>query len=117
MPGSNELLVGSPPMAALLVLEGTSSPGARSPPAPQWSAESASAQREKYNCARNDFGHTTYDGPAPPRGHGLHHYHFKVAALDIEKVDVHRDRDADDLWQAVEPHILAAAETIGTYQR
>jgi Raf kinase inhibitor-like YbhB/YbcL family protein len=80
-------------------------------------AESGRAQRQNYDCARNDFGHAAYDGPAPPRGHGLHHYHFKVAALDIDKIDVPADRGADELWQSVSPHILAAAETIGTYQR
>lgn len=80
-------------------------------------AESGRAKRQQYDCARNDFGHAAYDGPAPPRGHGQHHYHFKVAALDIERIDVPRDCHADDLWQAVSPHILAAAETIGTYQR
>jgi Raf kinase inhibitor-like YbhB/YbcL family protein len=32
----------------------------------------------------NDFGMTGYDGCMPPRGHGVHHYHFKVYALDTE---------------------------------
>lgn len=80
-------------------------------------AESGRAPGQKYDCARNDFGHAAYDGPAPPRGHGLHHYHFKVAALDTDRIDVPPDGRADELWQWVEPHILAAAETIGTYQR
>jgi Raf kinase inhibitor-like YbhB/YbcL family protein len=30
---------------------------------------------------RNDFGNVRYDGSAP-RGHGPHHYHFRLAALD-----------------------------------
>src|SRR3954471_19638378 len=30
----------------------------------------------------NDFGNTQYDGPQPPPGHGLHHYHFRLFALD-----------------------------------
>src|SRR6266545_1804348 len=42
--------------------------------------------------ARNDFGHTGYDGPAPPRGHGLHHYHFVLAALDVDRLDVSADQ-------------------------
>jgi len=32
----------------------------------------------------NDFDGTGYDGCMSPRGHGVHHYHFKVYALDIE---------------------------------
>jgi Raf kinase inhibitor-like YbhB/YbcL family protein len=27
---------------------------------------------------RNTAGCVGYDGPAPPPGHGVHHYHFKV---------------------------------------
>lgn len=77
-------------------------------------AESGRAPGQKYDCARNDFGYAAYDGPAPPRGHGQHHYHFKVAALDTDRIDVPPDGRADELWQSVEPHILAAAETIGT---
>lgn len=73
--------------------------------------------RERYDCARNDFGHDSYDGPAPPRGHGLHHYHFKLAALDVDKIDVSADESAEELWRSVEPHVLAQTETIGTYQR
>jgi Raf kinase inhibitor-like YbhB/YbcL family protein len=67
--------------------------------------------------ARNDFGHAAYDGPAPPRGHGLHHYHFRLAALDVEEVDVPANTSADELWRIVQPHVLAQAETTGTYQR
>ena len=32
--------------------------------------------------ARNDFGHAHYDGPEPPKGHGLHHYH-SVSRLSL----------------------------------
>jgi Raf kinase inhibitor-like YbhB/YbcL family protein len=31
---------------------------------------------------RNDMGHAGYDGPKPPKGHGPHRYHFRLAALD-----------------------------------
>jgi len=32
----------------------------------------------------NDFGKPGYGGPCPPRGHGVHHYHFRLYALDAE---------------------------------
>ena len=32
----------------------------------------------------NDFGRVGYGGPCPPRGHGVHHYHFRLYALDTE---------------------------------
>lgn len=71
----------------------------------------------EFDCARNDFGRAAYDGPAPPLGHRPHHYHFKLAALDVESVEVARGEAADELWAAVRPHVLAEAETVGTYQR
>lgn len=67
--------------------------------------------------AVNDFGNGSYDGPLPPRGHGLHHYHFRLAALDVDKIEAPADANAQQLWSAVAPHIMAQAETIGTYQR
>jgi Raf kinase inhibitor-like YbhB/YbcL family protein len=67
--------------------------------------------------AQNDFGHARYDGPRPPQGHGLHHYHFRVAALDTDHIEVSPEQNAVELWRAVQPHILAQAETVGTYQR
>jgi phosphatidylethanolamine-binding protein (PEBP) family uncharacterized protein len=47
----------------------------------------------------------------------LHHYHFRVAALDVEEIVPPEDATAEELWRAVQPHILAEAETVGTYQR
>jgi hypothetical protein len=31
---------------------------------------------------RNGMGETSYSGPQPPPGHGVHHYYFWVYALD-----------------------------------
>ena len=33
----------------------------------------------------NDFGKAGYGGPCPPKGHGPHHYHLKLFALDVDK--------------------------------
>lgn len=81
------------------------------------SEESGGAARSGCLLARNDFGHASYDGPRPPRGHGPHHYHFRVAALDTDHIDVDPGIDARELWQIAQPHALAQAETVGTYQR
>jgi Raf kinase inhibitor-like YbhB/YbcL family protein len=80
-------------------------------------AEGAGATAGNWDFARNDFGHAAYDGPAPPRGHGLHHYHFRLAALDVDAVETSPDQTADELWRSIRPHVLAEAETVGTYQR
>src|SRR5690606_24666805 len=38
--------------------------------------EGAGAGTESLGHGINDFGHARYDGPEPPEGHGVHHYHF-----------------------------------------
>lgn len=64
----------------------------------------------------NTWPKTGYGGPAPPRGHGVHHYHFKLYALDTV-LDVEPGLDKTKLLAAMKGHILAQAELIGTYQR
>lgn len=65
----------------------------------------------------NDFGNLGYDGPQPPKGHGLHHYHFRVAALDVEHLNVEPEDRAEAIWAAAQPHMLAEAELVGTFER
>ena len=65
---------------------------------------------------RNDFGGTGYGGCMPPRGHGVHHYHFKVYALDTE-LDAPAGLSKDELLSAMEGHILDAGELVGTCER
>jgi Raf kinase inhibitor-like YbhB/YbcL family protein len=79
--------------------------------------EGVDASTAACDFAQNDFGNAAYDGPQPPRGHGMHHYHFKVVALDAEQIDISAVDDVDEFWRAVQPHVIAQAETIGTYQR
>jgi Raf kinase inhibitor-like YbhB/YbcL family protein len=57
-----------------------------------------------------------YRGPAPPKGHGVHHYHFKVYALDTA-LDLPPELTKDDLLARIKGHVLAEGELIGTYQR
>ncbi len=64
---------------------------------------------------RNNFGKTTYGGPCPPPGK-LHHYHFRVFALDT-LTGLTVGADVEELRRAMTGHILAQAETVGTYQR
>lgn len=65
---------------------------------------------------RNSWNRIGYGGPAPPRGHGLHHYHFKLYALD-QLLNLEPGVTGEILLQAVAGHVLAEAELIGTYQR
>lgn len=55
-------------------------------------------------------------GPLPPRGHGVHHYHFEVFALDAPLTLGERPT-RDDVVYAMRGHVLGCGETIGTYAR
>ena len=59
----------------------------------------------------------TYDGPAPPRGHGAHHYHFRLAALDAPSLPAPDGAGVEEIWRLARKHILEEAELIGVYQR
>jgi Raf kinase inhibitor-like YbhB/YbcL family protein len=68
------------------------------------------------NEGRNGFGNTGYDGPSPPPGHGMHRYFFRVYALDTEpKLDPPASKE--ELEAAIEGHVLAPGEHMGTYER
>jgi Raf kinase inhibitor-like YbhB/YbcL family protein len=64
----------------------------------------------------NDFRRLGYGGPCPPRGHGTHRYFFKLYALDT-LLDLKKGASKKDLENAMEGHILAKAELMGTYSR
>lgn len=63
-----------------------------------------------------DFGTTGYGGPMPPPGHGTHHYHFKLYALDAP-ISLEAGATRKQLLEAMEGHVLARGELIGTYAR
>ena len=65
---------------------------------------------------KNSWPTVGYRGPAPPRGHGVHHYHFKVYALDTV-LDVAAGLDKKQLLDKMRGHIMAEGELVGTYAR
>ncbi len=64
----------------------------------------------------NDFGKAGYDGPCPPPGHGKHHYHFKIYALDTV-LNLSGRVKKKDLERAMKGHILGQTEIVGLYGR
>ena len=62
----------------------------------------------------NDWGRTGYGGPCPPIGR--HRYFHKLYALDMVLPDLKRPTKSQ-LLAAMEGHVIARAELIGTYQR
>jgi len=61
----------------------------------------------------NDWDKTGYGGPCPPIGR--HRYFFKLYALDTTLGDLGRAKKAD-VERAMQGHVLAHAELVGTYQ-
>jgi Raf kinase inhibitor-like YbhB/YbcL family protein len=57
-----------------------------------------------------------YRGPMPPPGHGVHHYHFRLYALNAE-FDFQPGLEKGTLLSAFAEHVLAEAELVGTYER
>ncbi len=80
--------------------------------------EGASAQRLRgAGEGVNGFRNARYDGPQPPKGHGPHHYQFRLAALDVPRLDIAASAKAEDIWMKAQPHIIAEAEVVGVYER
>jgi Raf kinase inhibitor-like YbhB/YbcL family protein len=62
----------------------------------------------------NSMGNTGYNGPAPPPGHGTHHYYFWVYALD-DDLDLEPGLDRRTLIDRIEDHVIEQARLVGTY--
>ncbi len=57
-----------------------------------------------------------YDGPCPPWNDSLvHHYHFRLYALDVPRLTVPEGFDWPALRAALAGHVLAEAACVGTY--
>jgi Raf kinase inhibitor-like YbhB/YbcL family protein len=76
--------------------------------------EARSAIKAKH--ASNYNHKEAYDGPKPPPGHGVHHYHFQLFALDAP-LDLRGEPERDDLVKAMQGHVIAQGELVGTYEK
>ncbi len=63
---------------------------------------------------KNDWNRTGYGGPCPPIGR--HRYFHKLYALDAMLPEMQRPTKAE-LEVAMEGHVVARTELVGTYQR
>jgi Raf kinase inhibitor-like YbhB/YbcL family protein len=63
---------------------------------------------------KNDWKRTGYGGPCPPIGR--HRYFHKLYALDVVLPDL-QEPTKEALLKAMEGHVLATAELVGTYQK
>ena len=65
----------------------------------------------------NSMGSIGYTGPKPPVGDPAHHYHFQVFALDVETLVLEPGAKRDAVLKAMEGHVLAEGEIVGTFER
>jgi len=63
---------------------------------------------------KNSSSHLSYDGPCPPSG--THRYYFKLYALDTV-LSLLPGATKDQLLKAMDGHILAQAELLGTFSK
>jgi Raf kinase inhibitor-like YbhB/YbcL family protein len=66
---------------------------------------------------RNDAGFAGFVGAAPPEGHGPHHYHVVVHAVDVESLGIPADATPAYLGFNLFSHTLGRARLIGTFEQ
>jgi Raf kinase inhibitor-like YbhB/YbcL family protein len=64
--------------------------------------------------ATNDFGVTGYGGPKPPPGKP-HRYVFKLFALDITLKDVRPQDRRQEVYTAMDGHVIDEAQIVGLF--
>ena len=63
-----------------------------------------------------DYGVPGYNGPCPPAGHGAHHYHFTVYALDVSKIDIPSGAEPFEAAEQIRSHSVGQATLVGLFE-
>ncbi|MCW3127691.1 MAG: Phospholipid-binding protein [Bacteroidetes bacterium] len=83
-----------------------------------WNIDPATSKIEENSKpgiqGKNEKGELGYMGPCPATG--MHHYYFKVYALD-KKLDLKAGASKAEVLNAINGHILAEGELVGLYQK
>jgi hypothetical protein len=77
-----------------------------------WAVVEGAGMKQGVNGKRR----CAFDGPSPPIGHGVHHYHFQLFALR-KQLELANPPDRNELYSLLHDDIVAFGETIGTYER
>ena len=76
----------------------------------------AEADGSKFTEGINNADQPGYTGPAPPVGHGPHHYYFWLYALDKE-LDLKSGLNREQLLEVIAEHVIEQARLVGVYER
>ena len=63
-----------------------------------------------------DTDNIGYRGPMPPKGHGVHHYHFAMYALN-KKLGLEPGVTKNEVLRKMKGHVLAEGRITGIYSR
>lgn len=66
---------------------------------------------------RTDFGARDFGGACPPQGHGVHHYHFVIHALKVDRLDVPEDASPALIGYNIHFNELGSHDLTALYQR
>jgi Raf kinase inhibitor-like YbhB/YbcL family protein len=69
----------------------------------------------EFTQGKNSMDRLGYTGPAPPSGHGVHHYYFWLYALDTV-LDLPSGLNREQLLDAIDTHIIEQARVVGIYE-
>lgn len=79
-------------------------------------ASDGSIQSPAPREGKNSMKKSGFTPAAPPPGHGTHHYHFQLFALD-HYLDLEPEADRSSVVDAMRGHVVAWGELVGTYER
>jgi Raf kinase inhibitor-like YbhB/YbcL family protein len=71
------------------------------------------AYQGRNSFPRDNLG---YRGPAPPPGHGVHRYRFRLHALD-RRLDLRPGAARDRVEREMNPRLITHTELLATYKR
>ncbi|WP_435173398.1 YbhB/YbcL family Raf kinase inhibitor-like protein [Actinacidiphila sp. bgisy145] len=106
----------------LLVMEDTDTPTSRparhmaaffAPEPPSIEMGELTEDNPRFTYLPDHRGRGGYQGPRPLPGHGTHHYHFHLYALDTA-TDASAAKDLDALLPQLAGHVLASGHLVGT---
>ncbi|AIR86315.1 YbhB/YbcL family Raf kinase inhibitor-like protein [Pantoea rwandensis] len=78
-------------------------------------AQGELSKGEGYTGGKNSPGTTSYYGPCPPVGSGIHHYNFVMVATDLPVNQLPGGLTHDELIAKLKGHTLGAATIVGRF--
>lgn len=112
-----DLDAGSDPISAGEFSEGVTAKGKTGPSGPRGTRQGINNYTNWFEGDESMAGnYHGYDGPCPPwNDEIIHHYHFTLYALDVDRCAVEGVFGGPEVLAAIEGHVLEQAKFVGTY--